>query len=449
MTWFPTLRMLAAATLLLVANASPGLDLRIEGKTSKGKARCETDGKFKAGASFSADSLFEGIPDETFVFHQAAEAILVRRFRFVEFARKAIPPEMTRSGTGGFYNQFYENKLGPEAGEKYVRIFVAQAGDERCAPFEHFVTSLPNLVAAELRWWGLPPDRCLALERTNELRAAIEHVYVPEKRLKSGKRGEWSGWVTYRERVSQRTIARVWTGGYSGGRRSYVCANGAEQKKLDQVVTSTGNPDVPLPPPVTNLSDPQFPLRRIARAVSVGPEMNPPKDFLLGRSRNFKYDDWALAGELIDNGLTFSRPYYRKHDMGFGLAGYNIYLIRPGMRRIVHVADGSRPFTDCDYLSRQQSLMGILCRAQNVAVPPERKWAWGNWLLLFEDDGTPHEIMRFDFSDSRLSGTTPFVLDFKFVDSDTLQSRVRYWRDESRERFYYEADVTFRLAVED
>lgn len=442
-----------AIIFTLFATSAVAFDLWPGGKIANAKARCETDGKYKGGNTVATQGLFEGMPSEQLLFMHAAEIVLGRRFSFVEFERKPIPPSSRVAGKRSegniYYNQFHENHSGKDGGEKYVRIFVAPVSDERCAPFKHYVESYPNLLVKQLRWMGLPPSKCLALEKTNELLAQVEHIFVPEKRLEPGETGEWDGWIQYRDKPSGKILGKVWIGGYYSRDRGFTCPNGLEYSKLDALVTPTGNPDLSPVLPVEEVTGTRFPTRQVAFVVSVGAEKPAQAEFWPGSKAKFVYEDWNLPNELFDNGNSFISPLYDKDSHGISLAGFAIYLIRPAVRRVIRVADNGQSFNSCDSFRRLGSLLTVMCERgpeslQNSAAGT--KMVWGNWLLTYEDDGTPRDVIRFNFDNSRLSNNKLIkVLNFNFGEADTLEANVHYWRDESGKRQYYQAPVVFRL----
>lgn len=436
----------AAAIIILVVASPIAIDLAVDWKIEQAKARCrENRLRGTTEVLATAESLYEGLPDEAFVFHQAAETILRRRFQFVEFERKLVPPWKGRSNDR-FFNQFFENLLGNETGEKYVRVFVAPVSDVRCAPFKHHVARYPNLVANEYRWWGLPPDKCLAVERTNELRARAERVYMPEHSQKGGKGGEWGGWVTYRERLSKQILGRVWVGGYTHSRKRYfACVTDVQLRHLDKSMAPQANTDLPPMLPITESNDPQFPSRRIGRVVSISQEIFVQRRTGLQRVNSFSYENWELPGNTLDNGHTFYQPYYKRHKGGISLAGFRIHSIQADKRHIVRLSDENRSFTACDHLARRQSMLFITCNARPGTLP-EAKWEWGNWLLMYEGGGTPTEIIQLDLAGSRLSGNVFLrIVEIMTFDADSLKAKVHFSRRESHEMVPYEIEVTFRL----
>jgi hypothetical protein len=437
----------AAAIIILAIASLFASDLVVDWKIEQARARCkENRSRSTTEALASAESLYEGLPDEVFVFHQAAETILHRRFQFVEFERRLIPPQKGRSNSDRFYNQFFEDRLGDETGEKYVRVSVASAGDPRCAPFKYHVTMYPNLVANEYRWWGLPPDKCLAVERTNELRAVAERVYVPEHSRKRGKRGEWGGWITYRERLSKVILGRVWVGGYTHSRRRYFeCVTDVQLRSLDKSMASQANLDLLPPLPITESNHASFPSRRVGSIPSMDHEAPVQTESGSKQRKAFAYENWELPGQTLDNGHTFYQPFYERTESGISLAGYRLHIVRPDRRHVVRISDGERSFTHCGFLTRRQSLLFITCNAWKA--PHDAKWVRGNWLLLYEDGGIPKEIIELELAGSPLSGSSFLsVVEIKAFDADSLKAKVHFSRKEANEMVPYEIEVTFRLA---
>lgn len=416
------------------------------------KERCAQEGKV-TGTPAVVDGLFEAVWPDSEAFHQAAKHVLERRFRYVEYERRQWDPNTRPPGARFQYHHFHEDLLGPETGEKYVRISVAREGDARCEPFKQFVTS-SFIEAHQLRWWGLPHGMCLALERTNELKAPVEHVYVSDaKAARSGQPRR--GWFRYQERDSGRVIAEVWT----GAGRGFSCLDPAEQRKLDTFVLSRGNPDLPDLPPIARAERPQFPSRRIAVAMRAGPESATVPMESPGHLPRLNYANWAFPGQLMDHGDTFISPVYARSEgpipgrgISVGLAGFHLYVVRPGLRRQMPVADGALNFTSCGPLSRLGGEISINCQSRQELEGGE-KWTWSNWLLLYEDDGSPREHIRFDLTRGPfpLEQWRPPMLirDVRLLADGTLQATVQYQRDEGGTPRDYQVEAIFRLEKAD
>lgn len=381
--------------LTLLSNSDVGGATLLKSDADKAREKCAANGKLTAQGLVRTRGIFVDGPDLADPMLRAAKLLGEQRLSFVEFKRRPASPQTMPKSARWYYLDFSEDLLGPERDEPYVRLSIAPISDARCAPFKRIISSR-RYSAMSYRWSGLSPDLCVAVERVVQLNAPIERVFIRDD---AKSKTDFGGSFVLRDRANGQKHAEVWT---DGGR---YCKNEDEYRGLDKLVVGPGSPLLGPLPQVIEVRDVEFPARDRMRIAGLGPEIPDPTTSSEWQarfeSRPSRTGEIEAYGQLIDNAQTSLEPYYERHSIpglsgvGTNLAGYQLYIVRPGLRKRVRLVDGSSVYNDCFRLRREGRLLVVECRSFRPSGELG-KGAWGAWVLTFLDDGSPFRIFSID-----------------------------------------------------
>lgn len=217
--------LLVLSTLLFFAFPSSGFSFWWEASEEtrdKVKAICEERGGLnKPPGRLYVDGYYLERTSPMFGVDQMMKILTHNRFQFLEMDSDWVK----KHGSWWPFDRYKIKGTG-----KYIRFYIAKAGDENCAAYENYIKEERSKTICFLRAYGLYPDSCVAAVKTDSLKSEYG-IYVDYENDLEMEDIRW-----HHSSIRENTTGKIYAGFKSfnycwkGRKESGSCRGGSSQR---------------------------------------------------------------------------------------------------------------------------------------------------------------------------------------------------------------------------